>query len=266
MSEVRKSEIRIDQWLSLHGMANSRTHAASLVEQGQVEIWHSDTKVWRKPAKPSQKISAETARDHVRVLSGPANRYVSRGGLKLEGALRHSGLKVEGKRILDVGVSTGGFSDCCLQQGAAFVVGVDVGHDQLSPAMAHYQNFKLLEGINARHLSEISGEHKALQECFDLIVGDLSFISITAVLPQLHAFLGPEGCILFLVKPQFELDSKALNKNGIVKDLSSYDIVKARIMNCCEQADLKVEDYFASEIEGKDGNKEFFLWARPNDK
>lgn len=257
------NQMRIDQWLSQNGFANSRTHAAALIEQGQVEIFVASSKQWSTITKPSLKISTDTPLAEVRVLEGPGNRYVSRGGLKLEGALAHVGFAVANKSVLDVGVSTGGFSDCCLQQGAAFVVGVDVGHGQLAASLSEQPNFCHFEGINAKNLREHRDLLTELQTPFDLIVGDLSFISITAVLPHLKAFLGPEGCILFLVKPQFELDAGALNKNGVVKDPRSYDIVRAKILSCCESANLKVDDYFASSIEGKDGNKEFFVFAKP---
>ncbi|MEY4616758.1 MAG: hypothetical protein RJB66_1718 [Pseudomonadota bacterium] len=252
----------MDQWLSNRGLANSRTHAATLIEQGQVQVFQNQTSNWHTVTKPSQKISEETPTDWVRVLEGPGNRYVSRGGLKLEGALAHIHLPVQGLRVLDVGVSTGGFSDCCLQGGASNVVGIDVGHGQLAEALNKQKNFSHVEGINAKNLPDYRASIPALQTPFDLIVGDLSFISITAILPHLTAFLGPQGCILFLVKPQFELDSRALNKNGVVKDPRSYDIVKAKILECCERSGLKVDDYFSSSIEGKDGNKEFFLFAK----
>lgn len=256
------STVRIDQWLSQQGLANSRTHAAALIEQGQVQVYHHQNSEWHTITKPSHKIAEQAPKEWVRVLEGPGNRYVSRGGLKLEGALAHVELPVKGLCVLDVGVSTGGFSDCCLQNGASHVVGIDVGHGQLAEAMSKQKNFLHFEGINAKNLLDYRASINALQRPFDLIVGDLSFISITAVLPHLAAFLGPQGCILFLVKPQFELDSRALNKNGVVKDPRSYDIVKAKIQECCELSGLKVDDYFSSSIEGKDGNKEFFLFAK----
>lgn len=256
-------EIRIDQWLKDQGLANSRTHAASLIEARQVQLRQGPphSADWVTLEKPSYKVPTHLPVEAVRIVDGPANRYVSRGGLKLEGALEEVGLQLQDRCVLDIGVSTGGFTDCCLQRGAAAVVGIDVGHGQLAPSLSKYKNFTLLEGINAKNLPELRPLHPELQKSFDLIVGDLSFISITAVIPHLAALLGPQGCILFLVKPQFELDSKALNKNGVVKDPRSYVIVKDKVLSSCQQHHLKVEKYFESRIEGKDGNKEFFVFA-----
>jgi 23S rRNA (cytidine1920-2'-O)/16S rRNA (cytidine1409-2'-O)-methyltransferase len=260
---IQTKLIRIDQWLSQQNLANSRTHAAALIEQGQVELFQPSTSTWNKVTKSSLKISFEMSAEMVRVLSGPANRYVSRGGIKLEGALNHASLNVNGLRVLDVGTSTGGFADCCLQQNAAFVVGVDVGHGQLAPSLSQHPNLVLYEGVNAKNLSSYKTTLDELQRPFDLIVGDLSFISITTVFPHLRNFLSPQGHVLFLVKPQFELDSKALNKSGIVKAPRSYDLVKIKILESCIRSQLQVLDYFDSPIEGKDGNREFFVFATP---
>ncbi len=254
-------EIRIDQWLSQNGFANSRTHAASLIEEGQVEIKMTSATAWVKVTKPSYKLPNDFSKDQIQVLTGPANRYVSRGGLKLEGALAHVGLSVKGLRVLDVGVSTGGFSDCCLQQGAEHVVGIEVGHGQLAPGMSKHSNFIQFEGINAKNLPAHQAEIAELQKSFDLIVGDVSFISITAILPHFLPLLKTEGRVLFLVKPQFELDASALNKNGIVKDPRSYEVVKTKVIESCQHSGLNVIDYFASNLAGKDGNKEFFVFA-----
>jgi 23S rRNA (cytidine1920-2'-O)/16S rRNA (cytidine1409-2'-O)-methyltransferase len=260
-------QLRIDLWLNLNGFANSRTHAAALIEQGQIEIRTSLLgTTWNKVSKPSLKVSESMPPDCIRLIDGPGNRFVSRGGLKLEGAINHLNLNLTGLRILDVGVSTGGFTDCCLQKGAAIVVGVDVGHDQISPRLAQHTNFILFEGLNAKNLNFYRESISELQRPFDLIVGDLSFISILAVLPHLASFLTVTGRILFLVKPQFELESGALSKNGVVKDPHYYDIVKNKVLATCQTLELSVEDYFSSSIEGKDGNKEFFLFAIPKGK
>ena len=257
------SLIRIDQWLSLNGFANSRTHASVLIDQRQISIFNLVTLCWDIVTKSSLKIDTLTLMEHIKLNPGPGNRYVSRGGLKLEGALELLKFKTKNLRVLDIGISTGGFTDCCLQNEAQFVVGIDVGHNQLSPQLNKYNNFIQFEGINAKNLPEYKYSISELQTPFDLIIGDLSFISITAVLPHLTDFLKKEGHIIFLVKPQFELDSKSLNKNGVVKDPHSYDIVKNRIYRSCEVNHLIVENYFNSSIEGKDGNKEFFLFAKP---
>lgn len=259
-----KDWIRIDQWLAEAGLALSRTHALALIEAGQVEQFHPVQNHWIPVKKGSLKVSLNQTKDHIRVLAGPANRYVSRGGLKLEGALDELALNLSGLRVLDIGVSTGGFSDCCLQRGAQRVVGIDVGHGQISDQMVNHPRFQHFEGINAKDLSDLPADHPAwstLQEPFDLIVGDLSFISITSILKDLPSLLHRTGKILFLVKPQFELDSKALSKKGLVKDPRSYEGVKNKIIASCEDAGLTPVRYFNSPIEGKDGNREFFLFA-----
>ena len=257
------SLIRIDQWLSLNGFANSRTHASVLIDQRQILIFNPTTQTWEIVTKSSLKVNTLTLLEHIKINPGPGKRYVSRGGLKLEGAFKHLNFNVKNLRVLDIGISTGGFTDCCLQQEAQYVVGLDVGHNQLSPQLNKYKNFIHFEGINAKNLPEYKYSISELQIPFDLIIGDLSFISTTAVLPHLTDFLNKEGHIIFLVKPQFELDSQALNKNGVVKDPHSYDSVKSKIYCSCEVNHLHVEDYFNSSIEGKDGNKEFFLFAKP---
>lgn len=253
--------LRIDQWLSLHGLANSRTHGAALVEAGQVELLDQKSGRWAPVTKVSQRVPSSLATSDVRIQCGPANRFVSRGGLKLEGALQQTQLNVTSARVLDVGISTGGFADCCLQAGALEVIGVDVGTGQLASSLLQDQRLKAFEGVNAKKLSEYQSQIPELRGGFDVIVGDLSFISLTVVLPQLPSLLRPEGKILFLVKPQFELESKALNKKGLVRDPKSYDLVKTKILVACAEAQLHVLDYFDSSLPGKDGNREFFVFA-----
>lgn len=254
--------VRIDQWLFQNGFAQSRTHGAALVEAKQVEWRPTEKSPWVLITKTSYKIPADQSKESFRLLEGPANRFVSRGGLKLEGALNALQLDITHWQILDVGVSTGGFSDCCLQKGADQVVGIDVGHGQLAPLLLENSRFQHFEGINAKQLQEHRKNIPVLQQTFDLIVGDLSFISITSILSELPPFLKKGGRILFLVKPQFELDSQALNKKGIVKNPKSYDLVKAKVQEACANAGLSLLSYFESAIEGKDGNREFFLFAR----
>ncbi len=254
------AKTRLDLYLVEKGFAQSRTHAQELIEAGQVFLEQGSQK---KSLKKSS-LSVDPEMDgKIIVELGPANRFVSRGGLKLEGALVHVGLSVEGLQALDVGISTGGFTDCLLQKGAAFVLGVDVGHGQVSLMLKDHPKLKVLEGINARALSQ---EDRVLaltpSKKFDLIVMDVSFISIELIIPELQTFLKPSGHLLSLVKPQFEVGVDGLAKGGIVKDVSLYAKVEEKIKSCCTSHGFEVMDYFASSIEGKDGNHEFFVFAK----
>jgi 23S rRNA (cytidine1920-2'-O)/16S rRNA (cytidine1409-2'-O)-methyltransferase len=193
----------------------------------------------------------------LQVIDDAETRWVSRGGLKLDAALATSGIAVAGRRCLDVGQSTGGFTDVLLAHGAAEVVGVDVGHGQLSPKLRDDPRVRVIEGLNARAIGD-AGLGR-----FDLIVGDLSFISLTLVLPALAPLA--DGDLLMLVKPQFELQPADIGKGGLVKDAAAYPRVEQRIRRACAEAGLEVRDYFASAIDGGDGNREFFVSARRRD-
>jgi 23S rRNA (cytidine1920-2'-O)/16S rRNA (cytidine1409-2'-O)-methyltransferase len=198
----------------------------------------------------------------VRLLDTAEARYVSRGGLKLEGALQSSGLSVQGLRCLDVGQSTGGFTDCLLQQGAAQVVGLDVGHGQLHPRLRNDARVVCVERINARELEPNDVRVPDVALGFDLVVGDLSFISLTLVLPALLPLLKKGGALLMLVKPQFELQLSDIGKGGLVKDVASYVQVEARLRDACAGLNLNVLGYWPSAIAGGDGNQEFWIGAR----
>jgi len=171
-------------------------------------------------------------------------------------ALKTLQLDPEGLRVLDIGISTGGFADCLLQAGAKEVVGVDVGHGQLAETLKSSQSITLYEGVNAKNLDQWK-ENIGL---FDLIVLDLSFISLKHVLPHLQAFLLPQGRVLALVKPQFELTGKSLNKSGVVKDSKDYDLVEKSITELATELGLHRLHYFSSEPKGDDGNQEFFIY------
>ncbi len=188
--------------------------------------------------------------------------FVSRGGLKMQGALQKSGLNVQGFHALDVGISTGGFTDCLLRAGANFVVGVDVGHGQLASELIKEPRVRLFEGVNARNLSLVPLIESNRGEAFDLVVIDVSFISLTLVLPEVIRYLREEAPVLALVKPQFEVGRQKLGKSGIVKDTRWLTEVEAKIRLSCQETGLRVEDYFASTIKGSDGNQEFFVYAR----
>jgi 23S rRNA (cytidine1920-2'-O)/16S rRNA (cytidine1409-2'-O)-methyltransferase len=235
--------------LVARGLAPSRTAAQRLIEAGRVFAGGMPVQ------KPAQELPEGV---ELRIEEDAADRYVSRGGIKLAGALAHAGIAVEGRLCLDVGQSTGGFTDCLLAHGAARVSGVDVGHGQLHPRLAADPRVELFEGINARELkkSALAGRR------YDLIVADVSFISLTLVLPQLPAFLSPDGDLLLLVKPQFEVGPAGVGKGGIVRDAALYAEVEAKLRACCSESHLTVCDWFDSPITGTDGNREFFLHLR----
>lgn len=271
--------MRIDQLLAQRGLASTRSQAQRLIAGG-VEWQQGDA--WRRVAKNGDDVPEDAP---VRLLDDSEARYVSRGGLKLEAALRYVGLSVTGFQCLDVGQSTGGFTDCLLQQGAAFVVGVDVGSAQLHPKLHADPRVLCVEGVNARalkasdlvaafedstgtegqfDLDESDSDGEAASDFapeFELVVADLSFISQTLVLPAVVPLLKAGGTLLTLVKPQFELQPGQVGKGGIVKDADMYRIVEQRLREACAGLGLKVTHWFDSPITGGDGNREFFICA-----
>jgi len=249
--------MRADQLLVDRGLAASRSQAQRLIASG-VE-WRLGAKPWQRVAKNGDELPLPC---EVRLLDNAEARYVSRGGLKLEGALHSSGLQPQGLRCLDVGQSTGGFTDCLLQQGAAQVVGLDVGHGQLHPRLRGDARVVCLERINARELQAGDARVPDAQQGFDWVVGDLSFISLTLVLPALLPFLKHGGVLLMLVKPQFELQPSDIGKGGLVKDEASYVQVETRLREACAALSLDVLGYWPSVIAGGDGNQEFWIGAR----
>lgn len=266
--------VRADQLLVERGLAASRSQAVRLIAGGMRWRDAGTGDAWRNVAKNKDEVpeSAE-----LELADAAEARYVSRGGLKLEGALKTSGVDPTGKLCLDVGQSTGGFTDCLLQHGAAKVVGVDVGHGQLHARMREDERVVAIEGVNARALSPADlqvddGEDDEVGEAleaveapaeprFDLIVGDLSFISLTLVLPAVVQFLADDGQLLMLVKPQFELQPGQVGKGGIVRDEAMYAVVEKRLHDACAALELKVLRWFDSPIAGGDGNREFFIHA-----
>ena len=246
--------MRADQLLVAQGLAPTRSVAQRLISNGAAE-WASPTG-WAALKKAGEDLP-ETAQ--LRVTDDAELRYVSRGGLKLEGALKRTGVEVTAHTVLDVGQSTGGFTDCLLAHGARHVVGVDVGHGQLHPRLQAEARVTALEGMHVRELGGLRSH--APTGGFTLIVGDLSFISMVGSLPELLPWLEVHGHLLVLVKPQFELGPQALDKRGIVKDEADYPRLEARVRLACTALGLKVLGYFDSPITGGDGNREFFLHA-----
>jgi 23S rRNA (cytidine1920-2'-O)/16S rRNA (cytidine1409-2'-O)-methyltransferase len=248
--------VRADQLLVERGLAATRSQAQRLIAAGVQ--WRLSGGDWKAVAKNGEELRDAA---ELRLLDTAETRYVSRGGLKLEGALRHTGLDVSGLRCLDLGQSSGGFTDCLLQRGAAQVVGVDVGQGQLHPQLRGDPRVLCIERCNARELSADVLRDAGGAPPFELIVGDLSFISQTLVWPAAVPLLAPGGHLLMLVKPQFELQPEHIGKGGLVKDAASYAIVRERIGQACEAHGLTLRDYFESPITGGDGNREFFVCA-----
>lgn len=329
--------MRADVFLVESGHATTRSQAQRLIAAG-VEWRLSPLSPWQKVAKNGDEIPPVA---EVRLLDDAEVKYISRGGLKLEGALKAVGLSVKGLRCLDVGQSTGGFTDCLLQQGAVQVIGVDVGQAQLHESLRSDVRVICVEGLNARSVTAqtlkeaceqaisdpvgdavadddvqpenpyrwMSGDGEVTDyddsddvsdddidadaakggvqagpeptstsrsglrrragydkvdttPSFGLVVGDLSFISLTLVLPALVPLLAPDGQLLMLVKPQFELQPGQVGKGGIVREESFYAVVEKRIRDCCADLGLEVQAWLDSPISGGDGNREFFVFAR----
>ena len=237
--------MRADLYLVEQGYVQSRQRARNLIESGCVTI---DGKTVRKPALAVSDGAHEVVvRDEL--------RYVGRGGLKLEAALDRFGLDVTGKRALDVGASTGGFTDCLLQRGAQSVCAVDAGVGQLAPSLLSDPRVTSLEHKNARELTleEIGGI------CADLIVMDVSFISATYLIPRFRELLRPAATAICLIKPQFEVGKALLGKGGIVKDRRAHRLAVERVLDAGLEFGLTPIGLIASPIEGGDGNREFLV-------
>jgi 23S rRNA (cytidine1920-2'-O)/16S rRNA (cytidine1409-2'-O)-methyltransferase len=250
--------MRADQLLVERGLAATKSQAQRFIASGV--RWRLHGGPWHTVAKNGEALR-ETA--ELEVLNTDESRFVSRGGLKLDGALKRCGLNVSGWRCLDVGQSTGGFTDALLQAGAAQVIGVDVGQGQLHSQLRHDPRVVCVEQCNARELTaeSLAQANPSAVAPFDLIVGDLSFISQTLVWPAIVPLLKPGGSMLMLVKPQFELQPEHIGKGGLVKDTSCYALVQQRMAQACADQGLALRDYFESPITGGDGNREFFVWA-----
>lgn len=255
--------MRADQLLVERGLAASRSQAARLIAGGV--RWRAlASPAWRRVAKNGEELPGDAL---LEIADAAEARYVSRGGLKLEGALAAAGVRPDGRLCLDVGQSTGGFTDVLLQRGAAHVVGVDVGHGQLHPRLAGDPRVTAIEKCNARGLLPGQLGHAppfagGAPVGFDLIVGDLSFISLTLVLPALAPLLCGQGELLMLAKPQFELQPALIGKGGIVRDTALYAQVERRLREAAAGCGLRVRHWLSSPIEGGDGNREFFIHAQ----
>jgi len=242
---------RIDKLLVDRGLAPSRTKAQAMVMAGIVLV--DDQRV----EKPSEQHSPQ-ANIRIKGAEDPTTRYVGRGGLKLEGALRSFRLDVTGMNVLDVGASTGGFTDCLLQNGATKVWAVDVGHNQIDWKLRTDPRVEVREGVNARYLQPSDFPVK-----FDLVVMDVSFISVKLVLPAILPLLKDDGWIITLIKPQFEVGRGQVGSGGIVRDEEQHRRVVAEVNALAESIGLHLVNVIDSPILGAEGNKEFLaLYSR----
>lgn len=243
---------RLDQALVSRGLARSRTHAARLIAEGKVS---SSGEVL---AKASLQVGDDTALD---VAAGAQDDYVSRAAHKLAGGLdAFPAVTVDGKRCLDAGASTGGFTEVLLRRGAGHVVAVDVGHDQLVPQIRNDPRVSVHEGLNVRYMGpdDIGGPAA-------LTVADLSFISLTLVVGPLAACTEPGGDLLLMVKPQFEIGKERLGRTGVVGSDRERRLAVGKVAAAAFDAGLALKGLAQSPLPGQDGNVEYFLWiARGN--
>ncbi len=247
MAPPKEEKVRLDQLLFQKGLAESREKAKAIIMAGLVEV--NDVRA-EKPGHLTSLSSRVT-------IKKPYPPYVSRGGIKLEAALRQFSVEVHGKVILDVGASTGGFTDCLLQMGAKKVVAVDVGHGQLHWKLRQDPRVRALEKTNIRDLKP--GD---IEEVIDGAVIDVSFISLRLVVPAVAQHLKKEAFVIALVKPQFEAGKDQVGKGGVVRDPEIHGKVLSDLRLFFEGAGWRIEGCMASPILGPKGNKEFPLYLR----
>ncbi|MFZ4402570.1 MAG: TlyA family RNA methyltransferase [Pseudobdellovibrionaceae bacterium] len=248
---------RVDQYLVDLKKAKSRTYAQELIKAGHVflKTIHEAVQI----IKPSLLLTAEQAENLL--VTQLEKKFVSRSGHKLDHAIDELKLLCKDKVVLDIGQSTGGFTDCLLQQQAKLVYGVDVGHDQLDQTLKNHPKVRFFEGINARNLFEFISQNPQIDDRIDMVVMDVSFISIGLIVPQIEKILSKGGLLLSLVKPQFELSPSHLNKKGIVKSSKSYAEVEKKTKSFFAKNQWTIHNYLSSQLPGKDGNHEFFIFV-----
>lgn len=242
-----KHKERLDKLLVERGLVETRAKAQALILAGQV---FSDG---QRLEKAGQLVAMEAPLSVKEPMP-----FVSRGGLKLAAALDHFGVDAAGKVCLDIGASTGGFTDCLLQRGAARVVAVDVGHGQLDWKLRQDARVEVRENVNARYLQPAD-----FSERFDLVVGDVSFISLTKILPVVPPLIQPSALVITLIKPQFEVGREEVGKGGIVRDVAAQQRVVVEIIEFAASIGLRSRGVVDSPILGADGNREFLVCFEP---
>lgn len=243
--------MRLDVYLAERGLAKSRSFAKTLIDEGYVSV------NGRKAAKASLEVTDE---DDVAVIGQPYE-YVSRGGVKLEGALNAFGIDVSGAVCVDIGASTGGFTDCLLMRGAARVYAVDSGSGQLDEKLKADRRVINIENFNARYLTSAD-----LGEMCDVAVTDVSFISQTLIHPAVKNVLRDGGFFVSLIKPQFECGREGLGKGGIVKNGKVLRDAVMKVVKSADENDLGCVGLIKSPVLGGDGNREFLMLCRPGQK
>lgn len=249
---------RLDKIIVMKRLVESRERAKALIIEGRVFV------DGRKVTKPGTYIDINSEI----VLKEPSP-YVSRGGLKLEGAINHFDITIKDKIVVDVGASTGGFTDCLLQKGAKKVYCIDVGYGQLAWKLRSDPRVVVLERTNIRYIEKMINEYKENKELedlikknIDLITVDVSFISLTKVIPIVKNYLKNNGEILALIKPQFEVGKGEVDKGGIVKDEMKRLEVLERIKRVVRENNFDIHGIYESPITGKDGNVEYFIYVK----
>jgi 23S rRNA (cytidine1920-2'-O)/16S rRNA (cytidine1409-2'-O)-methyltransferase len=244
---VRTSKVRLDVALVERGLAPSRDRARALILAGTVTVG----------GRVVSKAGAPVAEDAPVEVIAPDHPYVGRGGIKLAHALEAFGVDPAARRALDIGASTGGFTDVLLQRGAAGVIALDVGRGQLDWRLRTDPRVIVREGVNARALTKAD-----VPELVDLVTIDVAFISLGLIFPALPPFLAPEADVVALVKPQFEAGREEVGKHGIVTDPAVHDAVIARVTEAAAAAGFARRGMTPSPITGATGNQEFFLHLR----
>ena len=243
---MSKARLRLDAWLVKQGIATDVAHAKTLVDQGLILVNGSIALTDNRMIANSDSV----------LLSTPA-RFVSRGGDKLEAALLSFGVELDGKRVLDVGASTGGFTDCVLQRGAGEVTSLDVGKSQLHDRLVRDPRVKVLDSTNARTITSAQVGH------FDVVVADLSFISLRQVATALCEVLRPHGDMILLVKPQFEAEKSEVDKGaGVIRDVEIHQRTIAQVVGAFNSQGMEKSGLIESPLRGADGNTECLLHLR----
>jgi len=241
------ARVRLDTLLAERGLFESRTRAAASVMAGEVRIGDHG----RRAEKPGQMVDPDVV-----VAVDEAPRFVSRGGIKLANALEHFAIDVTGRRCLDVGASTGGFTDCLLQNGAAHVTTLDVAYGELAWGLRNDERVTVVERTNARSITP-----DALPYAPDLVVIDVSFISLTKILPAVLGCVAPGGFdVLAMVKPQFEAGRGNVGKGGVIRDPDQRRAALVGVASCARSLGAAVLGFASSGLPGPKGNRESFVW------
>jgi len=244
-------KVRLDNYLVEHGLAESRQRAQAYIMAGDVFVNN----------QKADKAGLFLKETDVVELRGNKLAYVSRGGLKLEKAMQTFPIVLNNKICMDVGASTGGFTDCMLQNGACRVYALDVGYGQLAWKLRSDERVINLERTNVRHLT-----HEQVPETIDFTSIDVSFISLTLVLPVVHEFLCEGGEVIALIKPQFEAGKDKVGKKGVVREESTHIEVIEKVVSFADQLGFSVKGLTFSPVKGPEGNIEYLVWLKKCDE